>query len=77
MYKATAADDLASADEVGTKADLPCPACGGRDYAWGHLGAHGITFMPDDASWLARAFRYSTRLRARRCRSCGNIQAFA
>jgi hypothetical protein len=77
MFESTAKGDLMTADEVGDKPDLPCPACGGRSYTWGSLAAQGINFTPDDASRLAKFFRFGVQLRARRCDLCGNLQIFA
>jgi hypothetical protein len=77
MFESTAKGDLATADEVGSKSDFPCPTCGGRSYTWGRLAAQGINFAPDDAPMLAKFFRIGFELRARRCDLCGNLQIFA
>jgi hypothetical protein len=64
-------------DEVGSKPEFPCHICVGRSYSWGSLAAHGLSFTPDDASILAKAFRFGVTLPARRCDNCGNVQIFA
>ena len=69
--------DLLTTNEVGGKPEFPCHVCGERCYSWGYLGSHGLTFIPDAASFLSKTFRIGWRLRARRCDVCGNIQAFA
>ena len=66
-----------AADDVGSKPESPCHICGGCSYSWGRLGAQGLNFMPDDASVLAKFFRFGFQLPARRCDNCGNIQIFA
>jgi hypothetical protein len=77
MAQFAAKRDFLASDEAGDKQDLPCPICGGRSYSPGTLAAHGINFLPNDASILRRFFRIGFELRARRCDSCGNVQMFA
>lgn len=77
MFDSTARSDLLASDEVVGKPDFPCPVCGGGSYTWGTLSAQGINFTPEDASAIAKFFRYGVQLRARRCDLCGNVQIFA
>ena len=77
MFETAARSDLRASDEVGNKPEFPCHICGGRSYSWGSLAAQGINFTPEDASILAKFFRFGTELPVRRCDDCGNIQVFA
>jgi hypothetical protein len=77
MFETVARDDLIAPDDVGKKTEFPCHICGCSSYAWGSLAAQGINFAPQDASILAKFFRFGTELPARRCNQCGNIQVFA
>jgi len=77
MSETDAKDELMASEEVGSKPESPCHVCGGRSYTWGSLAAQSINFTPDDASILAKAFRFGWKLPARRCDGCGNLQIFA
>jgi hypothetical protein len=77
MLETAARGDLMTSNDVGRKPEFPCHVCGGSVYTWGGLGANGINFTPDDASFLAKFFRFGGTLPARRCDNCGNIQIFA
>ena len=59
-----------------TEITTPCPVCGKGEFQWGHLYGQGLTFQPDGTSGLSKAFRFGTKMRARLCSSCRNIQIF-
>ena len=77
MVETTERREFLAADEVGNKPEFACHVCGKCSYTWGTLSAQGINFKPDEASMLAKFFRFGTQLRARRCDECGNLQIFA
>ncbi|MFO0626345.1 MAG: hypothetical protein U0325_12100 [Polyangiales bacterium] len=41
------------------------------------MKGQGLTFVPDDAGLLSRAFSVGWGLRARRCARCAHVMLFA
>ncbi len=54
----------------------PCLICGQADYEWGYLQADSLKYFSDGSGFLQRNFYLKYRVRARKCRSCSNIQLF-
>lgn len=56
----------------------PCPICGQTQYEWGEI--HATRFIGDAVGNVFNrpvdAGRLGDRLRARKCRHCGNVQYF-
>ncbi len=78
MYETAATGDLVTADEAGSKPEFSCNVCGRRSYSWGSSSAQGINFTSDDASMLAKAFRFGVQFSGqRRCGIGGNNQLLA
>jgi hypothetical protein len=66
------------ADNTGSAARNLCPLCGSNRFTWGVAKGYGpLVFKPDDSGWVKTFFDVGTRIKARRCDSCGNIQLFA
>jgi len=57
--------------------NTPCPVCGAVDFEWGKLQASGLTFIPEGSSITRNIFAGGFRLKARKCKSCQNVQLFA
>ena len=55
----------------------PCPICGQSSYSWGELAARNLDYNSEDDSWLAKSFTLNSKLPARHCDNCGNIQIFS
>ena len=63
--------------QSGGKSDCPC--CGGSEFAWGFCnpGGHGLTFKSGEDNWWVRnTILGGDEIKARACRTCGNIQFF-
>lgn len=52
----------------------PCPICDGQNFDWGETW--GVRFLPGGLSWLAKQFNKQVKMKARVCRTCGNVQSF-
>ncbi|WP_337176063.1 hypothetical protein [Paludisphaera sp.] len=59
------------------RAELPCPACGGRSYSRGEIRAQGLRFIPNGLPFWKRFFWKGMKLPARRCDDCGHLQVFS
>lgn len=64
--------------------DRACPICGSNGYLWGHLrdDERPVRFVARDIGFFAaltkpRGGAANDYVYARKCRSCGNVQAFA
>ncbi len=60
--------------------DLPsmaCPLCHSNVFVEGEVKGQGLTFVPEDAGLLSRAFAVGWGLRARKCASCHHVMLFA
>lgn len=56
---------------------VACPLCGCQDLVAGEVKGQGVSFVPDDASLLSRAFAVGWGLRARKCARCSHVMLFA
>jgi hypothetical protein len=70
-----------SNDERPSKVDgikQPCHICGGSDFHIGGIyGPNASVFKADDESLLVLMLKFGGEsIRARACRTCGNVQMF-
>ncbi len=56
---------------------MTCPLCQSDVFVDGEVKGQGLTFVPDDAGVLSRAFAVGFGLRARKCGNCHHVMLFA
>lgn len=56
---------------------MTCPLCHSNEFVEGEVKGQGLSFVPDDAGLLSRAFSLGWGLRARKCGRCHHVMLFA
>ena len=55
---------------------LPCPVCGATGFEWGEVQGDHLRYVSSQAGFLERTFSLASKMRARRCLACENVQLF-